>query len=230
MSDNLQTDNLQTDNLQTDNLQADNLQADNLQADNSQSNNLQELSDEQLRFQSRFTDQMEMYGDKETVIDYLDCHQDWFCHCAKPMVAEPLGSDGYALSLGSFSALGHTLEPQMGLELISQPGGIYRITTVPVPGYTAIGYDVDFKANLTLVETELEPGAAAKLLTTADWDLDLTVYVQLPGFLQVLPRKLIEHTGDRVLCQIVRQISRRLTHRVQADFHTKQGLPIPKRR
>jgi hypothetical protein len=40
-----------------------------------------------------------------------------------------------------------------------------------------------------------------------------------PKFIRRLPQGLIQGTGDRVLAQIVRQVSRRLTAKVQDDFH-----------
>jgi len=55
------------------------------------------------------------------------------------------------------------------------------------------------------------------------------VMVQFPRFIHALPMSLIETTGDRLLNQIVRQVSRRLTHKVQEDFHTSANLPFPKK-
>jgi hypothetical protein len=39
--------------------------------------------------------------------------------------------------------------------------------------------------------------------------------------------KLIKSTGDRLLTEIVRQVSPRLTYKVQQDFHEQRGLPLP---
>jgi hypothetical protein len=63
-----------------------------------------------------------------------------------------------------------------------------------------------------------------------EWQLSLQVQLKLPRFLQALPRSLVQQSGDRLLWQIVRQISRRLTRRVQQDFHTSLGLPVPSQR
>jgi hypothetical protein len=60
-----------------------------------------------------------------------------------------------------------------------------------------------------------------------EWELDLTVTVQFPRFIQRLSKSLVQTTGDRLLRQIVRQISRRLTYKVQEDFHFTLGLPMP---
>jgi Protein of unknown function (DUF1997). len=46
----------------------------------------------------------------------------------------------------------------------------------------------------------------------------------------MLPDGLVQSSGDRLLRQIVRQISRRLTWKVQEDFHGSHGLVCPPRR
>ena len=62
------------------------------------------------------------------------------------------------------------------------------------------------------------------------WDLDLEVMVRLPAFIGVLPESLVQSSGDHLLRQIVRQVSRRLTWKVQEDFHAQAGLKCPPRR
>ena len=52
------------------------------------------------------------------------------------------------------------------------------------------------------------------------WTLDLGVAIHFPKFIYRLPHKLIQYTGDKVLTQIVRQVSKRLTAKVQEDFHS----------
>ncbi len=178
-------------------------------------------------FRSQFTDCMEMCADVAVVAEYLDNHQDWFRRCASPMGTNPLGDNGYALSLGKHGALGYAVEPQIGLDLLPQDGGVYRIRTIEVPGYEPAGYDVDFQAALELNAVDpTEAGIAA--MTHVEWVLDLGVTIEFPRFIQILPQNLIQNTGDRLLRQIVRQISRRLTRKVQEDFHSKFNLPMPK--
>jgi hypothetical protein len=46
----------------------------------------------------------------------------------------------------------------------------------------------------------------------------------------LLPDGLVQSSGDHLLRQIVRQISRRLTWKVQEDFHGSQDLECPPRR
>lgn len=178
--------------------------------------------------QGQFADAMEMSASPETVADYLNRHQQWFAATAAPLRVEPLGPDSYAMTLGRFGSLGHEVEPCFGLELVND-GRDYRIRTVPVPGQAFNGYEVDFNAVMVL-----QPAMSAlpehPLLTHVEWHLSLQVQLHLPRFLQALPRNLVQQSGDRLLHQIVRQISRRLTKRVQQDFHAGLGLPLPPRR
>jgi hypothetical protein len=179
-------------------------------------------------FRSTFTDCMEMYADAATVAKYLDSHQSWFRRCAAPMEAESIGDTGYALSLGRFGSLGYNIEPKIGLDLLPQDAGVYRIRTIEVPDYHPVGYEVDFQASLELNEHDPEDAnIKADRLTRVEWILDLGVAIEFPRFISALPKPMIKGTGDRLLHQIVRQISRRLTHKVQEDFHSAMGLPGP---
>jgi hypothetical protein len=175
-------------------------------------------------FRDLFTDSMPMGADIKTVAKYLDAHHGWFTRCAQPMQVEPLGNNGYALTIGSFDSCGYTIEPKIGLELLPQDRGVYRIQTIDVPNYNPPGYRVEFNAEMRLIETV----DGDRLGTKVDWDLDLVVYMQFPKFIYKLPKSFIQKTGDAFLKQIVRQVSRRLTHKVQQDFHGNLGLKIPK--
>lgn len=188
-------------------------------------------------FRSHFQDAMPMLAPPHHVADYLDDHPSWFKRCAQPMGVLPIGRTGYALRLGRFGALGYEVEPQIGLDLLPQDQQVYRICTIPVPDYQPQGYEVDFQAQLALVEAATvnlwEPRLIEKLglpaqLTQVDWHLDLTVGVQFPAFIHALPAGLIHTTGEGLLRQVVKQISRRLTRKVQEDFHQSQGLPFPR--
>lgn len=191
---------------------------------------------EPTQFYSHFVDSMEMFADAETVSRYLDTHHEWFRRCAHPMQVDSIGPNSYALVIGKYGSFGYEVEPKIGLDLLPQDAGIYRIETVPVPGYDPGGYDVDFKAAMALVETQPDEAIAATagqsvppLITRVEWSLDLTVYIQFPRFIQALPKSLIQSTGDRLLQQVVRQVSGRLTRKVLEDFHQSHDLPLPKR-
>jgi len=175
-------------------------------------------------FHGDYVGSMEMSADRETVARYLDDHNAWFLRCAHPMTATPLGNNGYDLTVGHFGALGYDVEPKIGLHLLPQDRGVYRIETIAIPGYVSPGYEVDFKASLELNESS---STSDLVLTQVDWSLDLKVWVAFPRFIQALPKRIIQKTGDHLLSQIVRQVSRRLTHKVQQDFHETLGLPFP---
>ncbi len=175
-------------------------------------------------FANRFADQMSMNADIKTVAQYLDQHPDWFTRCAQPMQVESLSANGYAITIGRFNSFGYVVEPKVGLELLPQSQDIYPIKTINIPDYQAPGYEVDFDAEMRLVEVV----KADQLMTQIEWNLNLEVAIQFPKFIHKLPRTVIQKTGDNLLKQIVRQVSKRLTQRVQKDFHGQAGLAIPK--
>jgi hypothetical protein len=193
-----------------------------------------------LDFQTHFMGCMEMYSDGETVAEYLAAHEGWFCRCAEPMRTEPLGENGYILVIGRYGAFGYELEPKMGVVLQPAVNGVYDMHSVPIPGDKYLGYEVDYKSSMELQEVTLDQAAKGiekiyhkygkdlpEVITKVEWQLHLKVSVRFPQFIYKLPLSLIEKTGDRVLTEIVRQISPRLTLKVQKDFHTRYDLPLP---
>jgi Protein of unknown function (DUF1997) len=184
---------------------------------------------EPIQFHSQFVDCMEMNADRQTVAEYLDAHQGWFGRCAQPMKVEPLGHNGYALVVGNFGTMGYEIEPKIGLHLLPVDNWVYRIETIPVPDYVPPGYDVDFRAAMELVTPDGSSNSSKAQQTHVEWQLDLKVTIQFPRFIYALPKPLLQRTGEQLLRQVVRQVSRRLTHRVQEDFHTSRSLNLPKR-
>ncbi len=190
-------------------------------------------------FRGHFENSMEMYADVDTVAGYLDDHHAWFRRCAHPMTADPLGENGYALTIGTFGSCGYEVEPKIGLDLLPQDKGVYRIQTIPIPGYAPPGYDVDFRASLELASKAADSradsynearGDEPSAFTNVEWELDLSVTIHFPKFIHALPNALVQATGDRLLHQIVRQVSKRLTYKVQEDFHQTMGIPFAKPR
>ena len=197
---------------------------------------LRHCEDPQIRcYSSHFSDQMEMRATTREVGAYLDRHEGWFRRCAKPMDVDVLDAQAYALRLGRFGNFGFEVEPTIGLRLLPQQQGTYAITTEPVPGsndgLNAL-YDVDFQASLRLEEqpTGSDESGNASPSTSVSWDLDLSVWIKLPKVITMLPEGLVQSSGDHLLRQIVRQISRRLTWKVQEDFHATHGLACPARK
>lgn len=185
---------------------------------------------EPMCFRSHFEDCMELYADAATVANYLNAHQGWFRRCAHPMKAECLGDNGYALTIGRFGAFGYDVEPKIGVELLPPQESVYKMRTIPIPNYTAPGYEVDYQAALHLVEVPADESllAPASALTRVEWELNLSVYIQFPRFIYKLQRSLLQGTGDRIIHQVVRGVSRRLTLKVQEDFHNQLGIPLHK--
>ena len=162
------------------------------------------------------------------------------------MTVDSLDRDAYLLTLGRFGNFGFEVEPTIALELLPQDNGVYEIVTLPIPEQSPSLqglYDVDFNASLRLDETDLQALSAAGAVevsneevdrlmahTLVRWQLDLAVWIRLPSMLNLLPERLVQSSGDHLLKQIVRQISRKLTWKVQEDFHANHGIPCPPRR
>lgn len=197
-------------------------------------------SSETTLFHTKYSDCMELYADVETVAKHFASHRSWFCGCAHPMKVEFLGENGYDLLIGKFGSFGYQVEARVGLELVPpDSAGIYKIRTIPVPGYTPPGYEVNFQSEMKLIELPTEEFCSQKdiqnlglpsVMTGAKWDLDLTVGVQFPKFIRKMSPGLIQKTGDRLLLTVVEQVSRCLSYKTQIDFHTTYDLPFPKQR
>ena len=200
------------------------------------SSNLSQL----FQFSVAFEGFMDMYGDIEAVAEYLNAHEGWFCRCAQPMKVEPLDDNGYILNVGRFASLGYEVEPKMAVVLDPPQDNLYVMRTIPIPNYTTPGYEVQYKAimELTEVSTDKVKEQSAKkifakkiaippVFTRVSWQLGLIVTVEFPRFIKKFPVNLVQNAGDRLLAQIVRQVSPRLTYKVQQDFHSANGLLIP---
>jgi hypothetical protein len=186
------------------------------------------------QFTSNFQGWMDLYAPATEVMAYLDAHQGWFCRCALPMRAEPVGETGYILVIGRYGSFGYEVEPRIGLNLLPQNAGTYQIQTISLPEQDGQQYHVDFNADMNLVEAELPVGAevskfGVQHLTKIDWKLDLKVTIHFPRFIHRLPQNIIQRTGDRLLAEIIKQVSNRLTTKVQIDFHQSQGIDLPKK-
>lgn len=189
-------------------------------------------------FTASFTGRMDMHSDLKTVATYLNAHEGWFCRCAQPMKVSPLGDNGYILTVGKYRSFGYEISPKIGVVLNPPLGRVYEMQTIPIPDYDAPGYDVNYTASMELKEVignqdiakegifNLQP-AIPKCITQVNWNLDLSVEVEFPKFIAKFSPALIQATGDRLLTQIIRQVSPRLTYKVQEDFHSSQNLPIP---
>ena len=182
-------------------------------------------------FRNEFVGLMDLFADRQTVMQYLDRHQGWFCRCAHPFQAEPIGENGYAIGVGRIGAFGFKVDPRVGLHLLPQAEGVYRIVTIPIPDQEPQGYEVDFQAEMYLKEEAVPPEyeCPIELMTKVEWHLLLTVSLRFPRFIHRLPAETIQSTGDNILAMIVRQVSNSLTRKVQRDFHRTHGIEVPKK-
>ncbi len=102
------------------------------------------------QFRNHFVGYMDLYADAATAIAYLDAHQGWFCRCAQPLKVKSISRNAYALGIGHVGALGYKVDPRIGLDLLPQKEGVYRIQSIPVPDQEPQAYEVDFQAVMIL--------------------------------------------------------------------------------
>jgi len=189
-------------------------------------------------FEVSFRGRMDMYSDVDTVAEYLNAHEGWFCRCAQPMKVSPLNENGYILTVGRYGSFGYEVEPKIGIVLNPPVGRVYRMNTIPISDNDSTGYDVNYDAVMKLQEIPVD--SAQKFsrgffsqqthlakITQVAWELDLKVEVEFPQFMAKFSSRLIQGTGEKLLAQIVRQVSPRLTYKVQQDFHSSHNLPLP---
>ncbi|MBP0012499.1 MAG: DUF1997 domain-containing protein [Roseofilum sp. SBFL] len=187
----------------------------------------EEIVKEPFQFSTLAEGKLLFNAHPQTVAEYLDDHQGWFCRCAAPMKVRPISKNGYALIIGQFGAFGYDVEPKVGLEMQPQLQGIYTINSIAVPDDVDLGYEVDFRSSMELVEA-VDRVSEEGRMTYAQWTLDLKVKVYFPHFIHALPQSLIQKTGDRLLAQIVRQVSHCLNHKILKDFHQTYNRTFPR--
>lgn len=194
-----------------------------------------------VHFQTNCKGIMDMYCDLETVAKYLEHHEGWFVRCASPMKVEPFGDNGYTLIIGRYGAFGYDVEPKMSVILDPPRDNFYHIYSVDNPDDNNLSYEVDYISTMNLEELDSLEAAPdiqkfykkqalseiPPVITRIHWQLNLQVNVQFPQFIYKLSMSVIKKTGDRLLAQIVKQISPRLSYKVQKDFHTRFNIPIP---
>ncbi|PZV16196.1 MAG: hypothetical protein DCF20_08625 [Pseudanabaena sp.] len=194
----------------------------------------QSLKGDKTSFHNHYVGYMDLFADKLTVMKYLNAHQGWFKRCAHPFKADPIGEMGYAMGVGQVGAMGFKVDARVGLNLLPpDENSVYRITTIPIPNQPPQGYEVDFQAEMRLQEKPLELRSGQTLdqkavMTSIEWDLNLTVTLQFPQFVQRLSQDMLQKTGDGVLGFVVKRVSKSLTAKVQDDFHKTHEIKIPK--
>ncbi|WP_373480047.1 DUF1997 domain-containing protein [Geminocystis sp.] len=196
---------------------------------------------EPVAFKTLFSGIMEMYSDEDTVANYLNDHQGWFVRCASPMKAKPFGENGYTLIIGNYGAFGYNVEPEMTVILTTPQSKHYSMYSVTNPEFNNQGYEVNYISDMYIESIPVSQASVGiekvyhqqgknslpEIITKINWQLNLQVKVRFPHFIYKLPMSIIQNTGDRLLSQIVKQVSPRLSYKVQKDFHCRFDLPIP---
>ncbi|MEN9226078.1 MAG: DUF1997 domain-containing protein [Thermostichus sp. HHBFW_bins_43] len=173
--------------------------------------------------------QVDLETDRETLAHYLRGHSQWIQRCFKPLQVEALSADSYKLEFFRIGGLGFELEPCFGVKIWPDENDVFRLTSIELPGDAAMPYRVDCRATFRLEELsgspELAGDSGLSPTTRVHWDLHLDIWLALPGFLQVLPHRLVRRVANQVVQKVTRSMSDRLTHNVCSDFYRSIERP-----
>ncbi|MDX2273148.1 MAG: DUF1997 domain-containing protein [Cyanobacteriota bacterium] len=161
--------------------------------------------------------QVDLDTDVQALAHYLNHHQSWIHHCFKPLQVEALSEDTYRLQFFRIGGMGFELEPCFGVKIWPEDQQVFRLSSIELPSDAELPYKVDCQSYFQL-EALPDAGNSAPQ-TRVHWDLKLRIGMELPGFLLALPRKLVHKVGSRVVNQVTRSMSDRLTHNVCTDFY-----------
>jgi hypothetical protein len=175
--------------------------------------------------------QVDLQTDLPRLADYLQNHRDWIDHCFKPLKVEALSANTYKLQFFRIGGLGFELEPCFGVKIWADEGNIFRLSSIELPSDAHLPYKVDCQSYFRLEELSRSEGQdqpdqkedSHPTLTRVHWDLQLCIQMELPGFLLALPRNLVHRVGTKVVVQVTRSMSDRLTHNVCTDFYKSIG-------
>jgi hypothetical protein len=176
-----------------------------------------------LELQAGRRGQVDLETDRETLACYLRGHGQWIQRCFQPLRVEPLSAETYRLQFFRMGGLGFELEPSFGIKIWPDKDYRFCLTSIELPGDEGMPYRVSCQADFQLEELQ---GSLKDLPTTrVHWALHLEIWLALPRFLQVLPRKLVYRVAHQVVQQVTRGMSDRLTHNVCSDFYRSIGCP-----
>lgn len=150
--------------------------------------------------------------------DYLRDHEQWIETCFKPLKVKPLSTDAYQLKFFRMGALGFELEPCFGIQIGSKGDRLFFLHSIPLPEDDSLPYSVDCSSEFRLEERQ-ENGAA---VTRVFWTLHLDIVVELPRFLQVLPRKRVRSVAEALVNQVARRMCNRLTQNICQDYYQRR--------
>ncbi|GAB4218538.1 MAG: DUF1997 domain-containing protein [Synechococcales cyanobacterium] len=163
--------------------------------------------------------QVDLETPVEDLADYLRHHQEWIHRCFKPLKVNPLGEGNYRLHFFRIGGLGFELEPHFAISIWEEPLHQFRLDSLDLPEDEPLPYHVDCQATFRIEQLP----DTDRPITRVFWGLVLKIDIELPGFLQVLSRSLVQKVGIKVVNQVTRSMSDRLTHNVCTDFYRSVG-------
>jgi hypothetical protein len=174
-----------------------------------------------LDLQAARCGQVDLETDRETLARYLRGHAQWIQRCFRPLQVEALSAETYRLQFFRMGGLGFELEPSFGVKIWPDKDYRFCLTSIELPGDEGMPYRVSCQADFQLEELQ---GSLKDLPTTrVHWALHLEIWLALPRFLQVLPRKLVCRVAHQVVQQVTRGLSDRFTDNVCRDFYRSIG-------
>ncbi|MEM9536316.1 MAG: DUF1997 domain-containing protein [Cyanobacteria bacterium P01_E01_bin.45] len=176
------------------------------------------LDGKHLRVYANQAGEVDMSTSVAPLAEYLRAHEQWIEPCFKPLKVTSISPESYQLKFFRMGALGFELEPCFGIEIGSKGDRLFFLHSIPLPGDEKLPYSVDCSSEFRLEERQ-EKGAA---VTRVYWTLHLDIVVELPRFLQVLPRKRVRSVAEALVNQVARRMCNRLTQNICHDYYLQQ--------
>ena len=176
------------------------------------------LDGKHLRVYANQAGEVDLSTPLAPLAEYLRAHEQWIEPCFKPLKVTPLSSESYQLKFFRMGALGFELEPCFGIQIGSKGDHLFFLHSIPLPGDDELPYVVDCSSEFRLEERQ-ENGAAT---TRVFWTLHLDIVVELPRFLQVLPRNRVRSVAEALVNQVARRMCNRLTQNICQDYYQRQ--------
>ncbi len=129
---------------------------------------------------------------------------------------EVQGQNEFRLKMKPLNFLSLSVQPTVDLQLTPQSDGtiLLKSTRCEIRGFDYVNsrFHLDLQGRLTPVQDGAQ--------TTLQGQADLEVAVDLPPFLWLTPRPILEATGNGLLRSVLSTMKQRLTHQLLADYQT----------
>ncbi|MGK7909774.1 MAG: DUF1997 domain-containing protein [Synechococcus sp.] len=167
-----------------------------------------------LRVYANQAGEVDMSTPLAPLSDYLRQHEQWIETCFQPLKVTPLSTDSYMLKFFRMGALGFDLEPCFGIQIGSKGDRLFYLHSIPLSGDSDLPYTVDCTSEFRLDEVGGQDGPTTRVY----WTLHLDIEVELPRFLQVLPRNRVRSVAEALVNQVARRMCNRLTQNICQDY------------